>query len=88
MMRVSPHPTRILIAAVLTLAGCNRPPESTSTEADERAANEAAAKWRAKHEADYRRDWVSIAGLYELKQGVNTAGSAKANGIVHPTKPT
>jgi uncharacterized protein len=85
LMRVSPHPTGILIAAVLTLAGCNRPPESTSTEADERAANEAAAKWQAKHEADYRRDWVSIAGLYELKQGVNTAGSAKTNGIVLPS---
>ena len=39
-------------------------------------------KWRAKHEADYRRDWVSIAGLHPLKQGVNTIGSAKTNSIV------
>lgn len=84
-MRVSLHPTRILIAAVLTLAGCNRSPESASTDADERAANEAAAKWQTKHEADYRRDWVTIAGLYELKQGLNTAGSARTNGIVLPS---
>jgi uncharacterized protein (DUF1684 family) len=39
-------------------------------------------EWRAKHEADYRRDWASIAGLHFLKPGVNTAGSAKSNDIV------
>ena len=33
-------------------------------------------KWRAKHEEDYRRDWVTIAGLHPLKAGPNTAGSA------------
>ncbi len=38
--------------------------------------------WRAKHEVDYRRDWVSIAGLHDLKAGPNTAGSAKSNDIV------
>ncbi len=42
------------------------------------------AKWRAKHETDYRRDWVSIAGLHPFKQGANTAGSAPKNDIVLP----
>ena len=86
-MRASPHPLRIVIAAVLVLAaGCAKSTESPrSTETDERAANEAAAKWQAKHEADYRRDWVSIAGLHELKPGVNTAGSAPTNDIVLPS---
>ena len=41
-------------------------------------------KWRAKHEADYRRDWVTIAGLYPLKAGASTAGSAGSNDIVLP----
>ncbi len=41
-------------------------------------------KWRAKHETDYRRDWVTIAGLHPLKPGINTAGSAKKNDIVLP----
>jgi uncharacterized protein (DUF1684 family) len=41
-------------------------------------------KWRAKHEADYRREWVSIAGLYSLKRGPNTAGSASTNDVVLP----
>ena len=46
------------------------------------AANE---KWRAKHETDYRRDWVTITGLHPLKPGTNTAGSASTNSIVLPS---
>ena len=38
--------------------------------------------WRAKHEADYRRDWVSIDGLFFFKPGENRAGSAASNDIV------
>jgi uncharacterized protein (DUF1684 family) len=41
-------------------------------------------KWRAKHEADYRKEYVGLAGLFPLKQGVNTAGSAPTNDIVLP----
>ena len=41
-------------------------------------------KWRAKHEADYRREYVGLAGLFSLKPGVNTAGSATTNGLVLP----
>jgi uncharacterized protein len=38
--------------------------------------------WRAKHEADYRREYVPISGLFFLKQGQNRAGSDPANEIV------
>jgi len=38
--------------------------------------------WRAKHEADYRRDWVTIDGLFFFKPGENRAGSAPTNDIV------
>jgi uncharacterized protein (DUF1684 family) len=38
--------------------------------------------WRDKHEADYRREYVSIAGLHFLKPGTHTIGSAKHNDIV------
>jgi uncharacterized protein (DUF1684 family) len=41
-------------------------------------------QWRAKHESDYRRDWVSIAGLHFLTPGRNTAGSAASSDIVLP----
>jgi len=40
--------------------------------------------FRTKHETDYRRDWVPLAGLFSLKDGVNTAGSAPANDVVLP----
>jgi uncharacterized protein (DUF1684 family) len=52
------------------------------------AADPAAVKeteqFRAKHEADYRRDYVTLAGLFSLKDGVNTVGSAASNAIVLP----
>jgi uncharacterized protein (DUF1684 family) len=85
-MRVLSSPRVIVMAAVIALAAaCARPAESPPpSKAEERAANEAAARWQAKHEADYRRDWVSITGLYDLKPGVNTAGSAPTNDIVLP----
>ena len=38
--------------------------------------------WRNSHEADYRRDFVTIAGLHFLDAGTHTIGSARANGIV------
>ena len=41
-------------------------------------------QWRAKHEADYRREWVTIAGLHFLETGSHTAGSAPSNDIVLP----
>jgi uncharacterized protein (DUF1684 family) len=70
-----------VIALALLLPGCNKSPApevSHPTPADHTATVE---QWRAKHEADYRRDWATIAGLFPLKAGVNTAGSAATNDI-------
>ena len=41
-----------------------------------------AEAWRIKHEADYRRSWVTIAGLHFLDAGTQSAGSAPSNDIV------
>jgi uncharacterized protein len=60
--------------------GCRRTAEHVASS----DADAAVAQWRAKHEADYRREWVTIAGLYILRPGANTAGSAKGNDIVLP----
>ena len=71
---------RITLAMTLVIiSGCDRTPRELSV-----------VEWRAKHEADYRRDWVSIAGLHVLKPGENSAGSANGNEIVLPasTPPT
>jgi len=40
--------------------------------------------FRAKHEADYRRDWVTLAGLFPLHDGVNTAGGAAGSDVALP----
>ena len=76
-----------LLASILaaSAAGCRDVARSsTNAVPDSAAADAAAAEWRAKHETDYRRDWVSISGLHPLKPGPNTAGSAASNDVVLP----
>ena len=41
--------------------------------------------WRAKHEADYTREYVSLAGLEFLKSGVNTVGSGPSADVKLPS---
>ena len=66
--------------------GCGSgPPDSSSILSATETANDAARAWQAKHEVDYRRDWVTIAALHGLKPGSNTAGSAATNDIVLPS---
>ena len=71
----------IVFAAACSKSEPTAPPAATPTPDSPTVITE---KWRAKHEADYRREWVSIAGLFALKPGPNTAGSAKTNDIVLP----
>jgi uncharacterized protein (DUF1684 family) len=76
-------------ATVVTLVlgavgGCGRVNEPPPAVTDNATADAAVLEWRTKHESDYRRDWVSIAGLHELRPGPNSAGSAATNDIVLP----
>src|SRR4051794_1805141 len=64
------------LAGGLVIAGVAAVPSTEDRQAVE--------KWRAKHEADYRREYVGLAGLFTLKPGVNTVGSAASNDIVLP----
>jgi len=75
--------TAALTAAVVgSTAGCaGVAPDAGS---DHAAYVTAVDQWRAKHEADYRRDYVTVAGLHFLNPGVNRAGSAASNDIVLP----
>jgi uncharacterized protein (DUF1684 family) len=41
-------------------------------------------QFRAKHEEDYRRQFVTLAGLSSIEDGVNTVGSASSNAVVLP----
>jgi uncharacterized protein (DUF1684 family) len=53
--------------------------------ADERYMQSVEA-WRAKHEADYRRDYVPLAGLFALASGRNTAGGRSSHPIALPAR--
>jgi uncharacterized protein len=72
-----------LIAGAASACGGNQQ-EAPVAPASDATIVAATTAWRAKHEADYRRDWASIAGLHPLKAGVNTAGSAATNDVVLP----
>jgi uncharacterized protein len=83
--------TTMIALALGAVGGCGRETRDTpSALPDTETANATVREWRAKHEVDYRRDWVSIAGLHPLKPGRNSAGSAATNDIVLPasTPPT
>ena len=69
------------ILPLIAVVACRRNAADGKSSA---GADAAVVEWRAKHETDYRREWVTIAGLHILKPGANTAGSAKGNDIVLP----
>ena len=76
----------LLLAASAWTPACSRAEKSAASApaTPSTSHTEIVQEWRARHEADYRRDFVSIAGLHPLKAGPNTAGSDKANDIVLP----
>jgi hypothetical protein len=76
----------VLVAATVACKGPQpaaapaTPAASTAPAADPYLAKVQA--FRDKHESDYRRDWVSIAGLHFLEPGTQTVGSGPDNDIV------
>lgn len=68
--------------AILTAAACADGREEGATPANDEAWAEGVEAWRARHETDYRRDWVSIAGLHFLDEGTFRVGSANTSDIV------
>jgi uncharacterized protein (DUF1684 family) len=73
----------VLFTCVATATACS-PDAPAEPPIDVAAHATAVEAWRAKHEEDYRREWVSIAGLYPLKAGPNTVGRSSSNDIVLP----
>jgi uncharacterized protein (DUF1684 family) len=84
MRRIDPGGLRraMAVAALVAIAAACR--SRSTVLPDPETGNAAVVQWRAKHEADYRREWVSIAGLHMLKPGSQSAGSASTNDIVLP----
>src|SRR5207244_5231844 len=57
---------------------------TTALGAMDAASRKEAEEWRKQHETSYRKEYVPLAGLFALKPGANTAGSAASNAIVLP----
>lgn len=70
----------LTLVSLIGIVACNKTTPAPSPEQLAAHRKEVQA-WRDKHEADYRRDWVSIAGLHPLKPGRNTVGHAATNSI-------
>lgn len=74
--------TSATILIIVGLGACGRSPEvDRLTPLPENYVQEVQA-WRDKHEADYRRDFVTIAGLHFLDPGTHSIGRAAGNDIV------
>ena len=73
-----------LVCAVLASMHCGAGKSQDPAAMNVEAATKESEAWRAKHEADYRREWATIAGLHFLEPGMHTAGSAPSNNIVLP----
>ena len=70
----------LLISAVVILG-------ATSTQAPDQAYVQSFEKWKADQTADLKKNWLSLAGLFWLKPGANTFGSAPASQLVFPKGP-
>jgi uncharacterized protein (DUF1684 family) len=75
--------TTVFTILALGFPGCSRAPKPPP--ALTAAVFKEIEEWRKDHEMSYRRNWVTIAGLHDLKPGANTAGSDPANDIPLPT---
>ena len=75
--------SRRLLALTALVVAAAVPSAAQMTDADH---VKEVAEWRAKHEADYTREWVPLAGLFYLQPGENSAGSASTNGVKLPAR--
>ena len=81
---------RTLAAAALAIGltgGCGGGPANDAKTVPPAAAESPLTlneKWRAKHEADYRRDWVPSRDCIRSRPARTRAGSAATNDIVLP----
>lgn len=81
---IIPAKSAVLVLLVVTGMACRKAPGPNPAHALPADHAAQVQQWRDKHEADYRRDWASIAGLYPLRPGPNTAGSGPKNDLRLP----
>jgi uncharacterized protein (DUF1684 family) len=82
--------TMPLVAVAIMLLGSAvlfaRAPGSSSA-APDAAYVQSFEKWKAEQVDDLKQNWLPLAGLYWLKPGVNSFGTARENAVVFPKGP-
>jgi uncharacterized protein len=76
---------RMLLAAVLLVAGCSKPAEQAAPAPAGEEWVKSVTAWRTEHETSYRQNWATIAGLHFLEPGTHSLGSDKKSAIVLPS---
>jgi uncharacterized protein len=72
----------VLVASAVALVARAAAPQSPDS-----AYVQSFEKWKADETDDLKANWLSLAGLFWLKPGANTFGSAADNAIVFPKGP-
>lgn len=72
----------VAITSILALAACRDSAQNGHPVALPPDYTAQVQAWRDTHEKDYRRDFVTVAGLHFLEPGTHTVGSDPGNGIV------
>src|SRR5271156_507929 len=89
-MRAMIKKTVLLVAAAIVLLGSAvlfAGATGSSPAAPDVAYVQSFEKWKAEQIDDLKQNWLPLAGLYWLKPGVNSFGTAAENGVVFPKGP-
>ena len=84
-LRIGAICTLVLVCSVRMFAGSSNAPTKTSQNRSQ--ADPSFEKWRAELIDDLKKNWLPLAGLFWLKPGDNTFGSASDNAVVFPKGP-
>jgi uncharacterized protein len=83
--------TAVAVFAVAALfsavQGADKGTASSVVSAPDAAYVQSFEKWKAEQIDDLKKNWLPLAGLYWLKPGANSFGSAAENAIVFPKGP-
>jgi hypothetical protein len=79
--------TALCMAALLPFSLGAGKAASSSTAAPDAAYLQSFEKWKAEQVDDLKQNWLPLAGLYWLKPGVNSFGTAPESAVVFPKGP-
>ena len=75
----------LLVVSLVPIIAVAR--RAASPQAPDASYAQAFEKWKAEQTDDLKANWLSLAGLFWLKQGANTFGTDPGNAIVFPKGP-